>query len=81
MKIKVIGKAHLNGTSKKTGKPYDFIRVYYNGPAFGVEGVAACTLSLDPQQCSYDRVAIGGEYNVEFDSRGYLVEFAPVTKG
>ncbi len=27
MKIKVGGKAHLAGTSKKTGKPYDFIQV------------------------------------------------------
>ena len=77
MKIKVIGKAHLKGTSKKTGNSYDF----YNGPAFGVEGVAACTLSLDPQQFPYDRIAIGGEYSVEFGPRGYLVEFAPVTKG
>mgnify|MGYP001040558305 CR=1 FL=1 len=50
MRIKVIGKAHLKGTSKRTGNPYDFIQIHYNGPAFGVEGVAACTLSLDPQQ-------------------------------
>ena len=50
MRIKVIGKAHLKGTSKRTGNPYDFIQIHYNGAAFGVEGVAACTLSLDPQQ-------------------------------
>jgi len=25
MKIKVTGKAHLQGTSKRTGNPYDFI--------------------------------------------------------
>ena len=81
MRIKVIGKAHLKGTSKRTGNPYDFIQIHYNGAAFGVEGVAACTLSLDPQQYSYDCITIGGEYNVEFGPRGYLVEFAPVTKG
>ena len=36
MKIKVISKAHLKGTSKKTDNPYDFIQVHYNGPARGV---------------------------------------------
>ena len=33
MKIKVIGKARLKGVSKKTGNPYDFIQVHYNGKA------------------------------------------------
>ena len=81
MKIKVIGKSHLQGTSKKTQRPYDFIQVHYNGKAFGVEGVAALTLSLDPKDHPYDDIAIGGEYNVEFDNRGYIVEFVPVSKG
>lgn len=81
MRIKVIGKAHLKGTSKKSGNPYDFIQVHYNGSAYGVEGVAACTLSLEPEKFSYDDIAIGGDYDVEFGPRGYLVKFAPVTKG
>ena len=45
MKIKVISKAHLKGTSKKTDNPYDFIQVHYNGPARGVEDLAALTRS------------------------------------
>ena len=81
MKIKVIGKAHLQGTSKKTGNPYDFIQVHYNGKARGVEGVAALTLSLDPRDYPFADVIVGGEYNVECDNRGYIVEFLPVTKG
>ena len=81
MKIKVIGKAHLKGTSKKTGNPYDFIQVHYNGRAYGVEGVAALTLSLDPKDYPFADVVVGGDYNVEFDRRGYIVEFLPVTKG
>ena len=48
MKIRVIGRSHLQGTSKKTGRPYDFIQVH-NGKAFGVEGLAALTLFLDPK--------------------------------
>ena len=81
MKIKVIGKAHLQGVSKKTGNPYDFIQVHYNGRARGVEGLAALTLSLDPRDFPYADVVVGGDYNVEFDNRGYIVEFLPVTKG
>ena len=33
MKIKVVGKAHLQGTSKKTGNSYDFIQIHYPDPA------------------------------------------------
>lgn len=81
MKIKVIGKAHLKGTSKRTQQPYDFIQVHYNGKAYGVEGMAALTLSLNPQDYPFTDIAIGGEYNVEFDPRGYIVEFVPLGKG
>lgn len=81
MKVKVIGKAHLKGISKKTGNPYDFIQVHYNGRARGVDGLAALTLSLDPMDYPFADVIVGCEYNVEFDNRGYIVEFLPVTKG
>lgn len=81
MKIKVIGKAHLQGISKKTQQPYDFIQIHYNGKARGVEGMAALTLSLDPKDYPFANVIVGGEYTVEFDNRGYLQEFLPVTKG
>jgi len=78
MKINVIGKAHLQGTSKKTGNPYNFIQLHYNGPARNVVGLAAMTLSLDPSMIPFDSIVVPGDYNVEFDNRGYPVEFAPV---
>ena len=78
MKIKVIGKAHLKGTSKRTGNSYDFIQVHYNGPAQGVVGTAALTVNLDPTKINFDSIMVPGDYNVEFDQRGYPVEFAPV---
>jgi len=78
MKIAVIGKAHLQGTSKKTGNPYDFIQLHYNGPARNVVGLAAMTLSLAPSMVRYDAIMVPGDYNVEFDNRGYPVAFAPV---
>ena len=81
MTIKVIGKAHLKGVSKKTGHPYDFIQIHYNGLARGVEGMAALTASLDPGLYPFADVAIGNEYALEFDNRGYPVSFLSVSKG
>ena len=75
MRIKVLGKAHLEGTSKRTGKDYNFHQVHYLGAARGVEGQAAQTLSLDPGQVSYSSIIIGEDYNVAFDNRGYPVVF------
>ena len=53
MKIKVIGKAHLEGKSKRTGKEYNFNQVHYTGPDRGVDGLAALTLTLDPSLIPY----------------------------
>lgn len=77
MKIKVIGKAHLQGTSKRTGAPYNFIQVHYNGPARGVIGDAALTVNLDPSMVNFDSIVVPGDYSVEFDQRGYPVSFGP----
>lgn len=77
MKIKVIGKAHLEGTSKKTGKPYNFNQLHYVGKARGVEGNAALTMSLDPAMYPYDSIVLGAEYSVDFDQRGQVFAFEP----
>ena len=77
MKIKVIGKAHRSGTSKRTNKDYNFNQVHYTGPDRGVEGVAAMTLNLDPSLIAYNDIKVGGEYEVDFGPRGYVVGFAP----
>ncbi len=80
MKIKVIGKAHLEGTSKRTGNKYNFNQVHYNGKARGVDGLAALTMSLDPNDYPIDGIIVGGEYNVEFDNRGYIQDFSPASR-
>ncbi len=78
MKIKVIGKAHREGTSKKTGAAYDFLQVHYNGPDRGVEGLAALVLNLDPSLIPYADIKLNAEYEVDFGPRGYVVGFTPV---
>ena len=79
MKIKVLGKAHREGTSKRTGMPYNFNQLHYLGKEQGVEGQAACTLNLDPGVFPFDNVQIGKEYDVEFNGRGYVVGFTPAS--
>ena len=78
MKIKVLGKAHLEGVAKKTGKPYDFNQVHYLGHDRRVIGQAALTLALDPSVVPFDSIVVGKEYVVDCDPRGYVVDFAPV---
>ena len=77
MKIKVIGKQHLQGTSKKTGNPYNFIQIHHVSPARGVEGMAARTLSLAPNFMLFDDTRVNGEYDVEFNQGGYVISFLP----
>ena len=77
MKIKVCGKAHLEGVAKKTGRPYNFNQIHYLGKARGVIGEAALTLALDPDTYPLDLIEVGKEYNVDFDNRGYVFDFSP----
>jgi len=78
MKIKVLGKAHMEGTSKKSGNAYNFNQIHYLGKARGVEGQACLTANLDGFDYPYDRIEVGREYEMEFDNRGYVVGFVPV---
>ena len=75
MKVQVEGKAHLKGTSKRTGNNYDFVQVHYLGKARGVDGLAAKTVNLDPKDYPLSDIVVGGVYDVEFDDRGYVVGF------
>ena len=80
MKIRVVGKVHRQGTSKKTGNDYNFIQVHYVAPARGVFGEAAQVLNLDPMQVKFDSILVPADYNVEFDQSGYPVTFTPCVK-
>lgn len=78
MKIKVIGKAHFEGTSKKTGNPYSFNQVHYIGKARNVIGDAALTLNLDASSYPIDKIEVGATYNVDCDPKGYVVDFSRI---
>ena len=75
MKIKVIGKAHLQGHSKRTGNDYNFVQVHYVGPSRGVEGMAGQTVNLDPAAYPVSSIIVGETYNVEYGPRNSIVGF------
>lgn len=78
MKIHIIGKSHLEGVSKKTGRPYNFNQVHYNSPSRGVEGLAAMVQAIDPAIAPIDMIRVGCDYDIEFDQRGFVIGFEPV---
>ena len=77
MKIKINGKAHLSGTSKKTGKPYNIVQLHYLGHARGVEGLASRTVNIDPSLIDYESIVCGKEYDIECDLGGYVISVKP----
>lgn len=79
MRIQIVGAAHRTGTSSKTGKPFDFAEIHYLGKARGVTGQAALTTTIDSFMMPFDALTIPGEYEIEFDQNGRVVEFHPAT--
>ena len=77
MKIKVLGKVHLSGTSKKTGKKYDFIQLHCAVPQRGVDGEAAKVISVSPNIVDYDAIIPGKTCSVEVDFDGRIVSCVP----
>lgn len=75
MIINVIGKRHCSGTSKKSGKPFDFSEVYYLGAQRNIEGKAGLSFTVDPSVLSYPEIVVGADYYAEFGPGGYLVSF------
>lgn len=77
MKVVVLGKQNLKGTSRKTGKSFDSNVVHCSMEQTGVEGKAVQTIWLDPITYPLSTIRVGATYNAEYDSRGYLVGFSP----
>lgn len=75
MIINVIGKRHCSGTSKKSGKPFDFSEVFYLVQQRNIEGQAGHSFTVDPSVLSYPEIVVGADYNAVFDPRGFLVSF------
>ena len=77
MKVTVVGKQNMTGTSRKTGKPFDSNVVHVTMEQNGVEGKAVQTIWLDPATYPLAGIRVGAAYTVDHDSRGYLLAFTP----
>lgn len=79
MKIRIFGKNHRNGTSQKTGKPYDFWELHFSGPQRGVIGEAAINKTVDPGLFDFEAMTVPGDYLVEYDGQGNIISLSAVT--
>lgn len=70
MVIKIMGKAHPKGHSKRTGNDYDFLEFHYMGKKDGVIGDAALQITCNPSVVDFNSVVIGGLYDVEYGPTG-----------
>lgn len=80
-RVKVVGKQHMKGTSKKTGEVYDFFVLHILGKSTRVDGQTCDAVNIRPADSPYADAVIGSEYNLEYDKNGYLLDFSPITKG
>lgn len=77
MKLKVYGKGHFFGTSKKTGNKYDFIQLHCLIPQRGIEGEAAKVVIVSPDLVNYDSIIVGKSCSVEVDFDGRVISCVP----
>ena len=77
MKVTVLGKQNLQGTSRRTGKSFDSNVVHVSMEQNGVEGKAVQTIWLDPNTYPLAGIRVGAAYTVDYDSRGFLLAFTP----
>ena len=78
MKVRVVGKESVSGTSKKTGKAFAATIVHLSFKKARCEGSAVESVWLDPADCPVADIVVGKDYNLDRDSRGYVIGFDPM---
>ena len=81
MLLEVVGKEHFSGTSKKTGKDYDFTRLHCisGQPASGVDGQRVETVDCG-RVLNLNDVVVGSRVEVYFNRRGYVDSIMVIDK-
>lgn len=77
MIVKIEGKEHRKGTSRKTGNDYDFYVLHFIAPQVGVDGNAAVQKIVDPSLIEFEKILVGMHYELEPDLNGNIVKIAP----
>lgn len=78
MVVKVIGKQHMEGTSKKSGNEYNINIVHCIGRDPQVNGFAAMNVTLNAKDYPLDTILLDKEYNLDYGPRGFVVGFTRV---
>lgn len=77
MIIKIEGKQHMQGVSKKTGKKYDFITIHTLMKMPYVEGLAAVTKNIGVDVIAYNSIIVGSYYDFQTDFKGNVTSVTP----
>ena len=77
MNLKIYGKAHIQGKSKKTGKDVDFYVVHLLMPDPNIEGMAAVQKTVNPSLIKYENIIVNQYYDIEPDFNGNIISFKP----
>lgn len=75
MKVNVIGKEFVSGTSRKTQKDFAANVVHVSYKKNGVEGNAVDSIWLDPASYPLAGIQVGKLYDLDRDGRGFVCSF------
>jgi hypothetical protein len=75
MKVTVIGKEYVKGTSKKTNSPFEANVAHVTYKQDGVEGLTCESVWLDCDSHPLNAIQVGKVYNIDRNSRGRIVDF------
>jgi len=75
MKATVIGKEYVKGVAKKTGNPFEANVVHITYKKNKVEGQSCESVWLDPNNYPLSGIQVGKVYDIDRDSRGFIVDF------
>ena len=78
MKVNVVGKEKMKGVSKKTGREFDGALVHYLYKKARCDGPCSESVFVDDMLLPYGAIKVGATYDLDHDSRGYLLGFEEV---
>lgn len=78
MKVRVVGKEKMEGTSKKTGNPYNGSLVHIAFAKPRCEGNGVESLFVDNSLAKYENIRVDKLYDLDRDGRGYILAFEEV---
>lgn len=70
----LLGYSEMKGVSKRSGRPYDGVKLYYGETRSNVVGMACDSVFVDRSLLPATLLPVGADIDLRFDRRGYCVE-------